>query len=83
VVKLFGKRKKEKKIELTVHGMTCGHCEMRVAKALKEVAGVLNAEASHEREQALITVSSEEAVDVKALAAAVEAAGYQAELPSG
>jgi copper chaperone CopZ len=81
MVKLFGKRKKGQQIELTVHGMTCGHCEMRVANALKEVTGVLDAEASHERERATVTVSSIEAVDVGALVTAVEAAGYRAEPP--
>ncbi|MBF2455135.1 heavy-metal-associated domain-containing protein, partial [Listeria seeligeri] len=28
------------KLTLTVEGMTCGHCEARVTKALSEVSGV-------------------------------------------
>ena len=76
---LFGK--KREKIELVVHGMTCGHCEMRVKKALTGVLGVLDAEASHEREQAIVTVDASKEVPTAALIAAVEAAGYTAELP--
>ncbi len=53
-MRLFGK--KGKQIELTVRGMTCGHCEMRVNKALTGIEGVAKAEASHEKEQAVITL---------------------------
>ena len=78
MIKLFGK--KTQQIELVVRGMSCGHCEMRVRKALMEVPGVLDAEASHEREQAVVTVDPKQAVAPEALAAAVQAAGYEAEL---
>ena len=80
MVKLFGKKKQQ--IELVVRGMSCGHCEMRVKKALVEVPGVLDAEASHEREQAMVTVDPKQAVSLDALVAAVQAAGYEAETPS-
>ena len=74
MVSLF---KKKEKIELAVKGMTCGHCEMRVKKALLAVPGVQDAEASHEREQATVTVQDKN-VKVDDLVAAVEAAGYEA-----
>jgi copper chaperone CopZ len=77
VIKLFGKKKQQ--IELVVRGMSCGHCEMRVKKALTEVPGVLDAEASHEREQAVVTVDPKQVVPPEALVAAVQAAGYEAE----
>ena len=77
---LFGK--KGKQIELAVRGMTCGHCEMRVTKALSEVAGVRKAEVDREKEQALITLDPKAELPVEQLVAAVEAAGYQAE-PAG
>ena len=80
MIKLFGKKKQQ--IELVVRGMTCGHCEMRVKKALSEVPGVLDAEASHEREQAIVTVDPNQDVSVDALVAAVQAAGYEAEGPA-
>jgi Cu+-exporting ATPase len=79
MIKLFGK--KEKKIELTVHGMSCSHCEMRVKKALMGVEGVVDAEASHVREQAVVTVAADAEVSMEALAAAVKGAGYEPELP--
>ena len=77
---LFGK--KDKQVELTVRGMTCGHCEMRVTKALTGVEGVRKAEVDREREQAIVTVDPKAEVPVESLVAAVEAAGYQAE-PAG
>lgn len=74
---LFGKKNKE--IELTVRGMTCGHCEMRVTKALTGVEGVRKAEVDREREQAIVSVDPKAEVAMESLVAAVEAAGYQAE----
>ena len=80
---LFGKKKKVKRVKMTVHGMSCAHCEMRVKKALMEVAGVQDAEASHVRKEAVVTVDPQQEVSNEALMAAVEGAGYQAEAPEG
>lgn len=80
MVKLFGK--KGKQIELTVHGMSCGHCEMRVKKALTAVPGVQDAEASHERERAVVMLAPGQEASVDLLVAAVKEAGYEAESPS-
>jgi copper chaperone CopZ len=79
MVSLF---KKKEKIELAVTGMTCGHCEMRVKKALLAVPGVQDAEASHERKQAIVTVKDRNAVKMDDLIAAVQAAGYEATAPN-
>ena len=76
-MRLFGS--KSKQIELTVRGMSCGHCEMRVSKALTAVEGVNKAEASHEKGQAVVTLEPKAEVDVAALVAAIEGAGYEAE----
>ena len=78
MVSLF---KKKEKIELTVKGMSCAHCEMRVKKALLAVPGVQEAEASHEREQAIVTVQDKNAIKIDDLVAAVQAAGYEAAVP--
>lgn len=78
--RLFGK--KEKQVELTVRGMTCGHCEMRVTKALTGVNGVRKAEVDRERERAVVTVDPNAEPALESLVAAVEASGYQAE-PAG
>jgi len=77
MIGLFGK--KGTKIELTVRGMTCGHCEMRVQKALLGVAGVRDAKASHERGRVVITLDPGAEVRIEDLVAAVQAAGYEAE----
>ena len=76
-MRLFGN--KGKQIELTVRGMSCGHCEMRVSKALSGVEGVREAKASHEKGEAVVTLEPKAEVNVAALVAAVEGAGYEAE----
>ena len=63
---------------LTVTGMSCGHCVSHVKSALEGVEGVTTAEVSLEEGQADLTLSAEVGDD--ALVAAVEAAGYQAEV---
>ncbi|MBN1640029.1 MAG: heavy-metal-associated domain-containing protein [Anaerolineae bacterium] len=81
MIKLFGKKGKGNQVELTVRGMTCGHCEMRVANALKAVPGVVDAQADRQREIAIVDLDANQAVSVEALVAAVKAAGYDAEPP--
>ena len=72
-------KKKGTQIKLSVQGMSCGHCEMRVKKALLAVAGVQEAEVSHTQAQAIVTIKPGQEVQVLDLVAAVTAAGYQAE----
>jgi copper chaperone CopZ len=52
---------------------------MRVSKALAAVEGVNKAEASHEKGVAIVSVDPKAEVDMGALVAAVEGAGYEAE----
>ncbi len=77
---LFKRKEAGQEIELQVTGMHCGHCEMRVANALKGVPGVKEARADHGSGSA--RVSTEGEVDMDALLAAVEQAGYEAKPPS-
>lgn len=60
---------------LTIEGMACMHCEARVKKALEELNGVEQALVSHEKGNAVVTLSSDVADDV--LKAAVEAHDYK------
>lgn len=64
-------------LKLTIGGMTCGHCKMKVEKALQSVAGTFEAavfleEGAAEVEFDVAQASPEQYV------AAVRAAGYQA-----
>ena len=62
-------------IELEVKGMTCGHCEMAVRKALGRVPGVtevLKVDRTANR------AAVEGTPDAAALVAAVKAEGYEA-----
>jgi copper chaperone CopZ len=79
MVRLFGRRKAGEKIEFTVRGMTCGHCEMRVQNALKAVPGVVEAITNLERERAVVTLAPNAEVSIETLIAAVVEAGYEAE----
>lgn len=42
------------KIELSISGMSCGHCVARVKNALSGVKGVLKAEVSLEKNNAVV-----------------------------
>ena len=59
---------------LKIDGMMCGHCESHVTKALMAIDGVTNVEASHEKKQAVVTMTKEIAEDV--FKAAVEGCDY-------
>jgi len=65
-------------IQIKVNGMTCGHCEGAVKKALAEVAGVTEV-VEVDREKALAVV--EGTPDVAALLEAIREEGYEAEVP--
>ena len=64
------------KTTLKIQGMTCNHCVMRVAKALKAVAGVQDAQVDLQKAEAAIAFD-ETRVDIEKLAAAVVDAGYK------
>lgn len=68
--------KEEEKMTVTlkIEGMMCPHCEGRVKKALEAVPGVISADVSHERGDALVEVS--DGVTKEVLSAAVTAQGY-------
>jgi len=80
-MRLFERKEKDPRIELTVLGMACEHCEMRVRNALLGVDGVQRAEVSHVTGQALVTLADGADVSpdqlVTAMAKAVQAAGYE------
>ena len=65
-----------KKLEIT--GMSCGHCVSHVKSALEGVEGVSQAHVSLENHEAEVTLSGQ-VIDAD-LIAAVNAAGYQAEV---
>ena len=60
---------------MKIEGMTCGHCEARVKKALEALPGVAEAKVSHEKGTAIVTLKAEVADD--ALKQAVEAEDYK------
>ncbi len=64
--------------KLKISGMSCGHCVSHVKSALENIEGVSRSDVSLENHEAEVTLSSE-VVDAD-LIAAVEAAGYQAEV---
>ena len=61
---------------LKVQGMTCNHCVMRVAKALKSVPGVQDAQVDLQKAQAVVTYDDSKVAPEKLSAAVVEA-GYK------
>jgi copper chaperone len=66
-------------ITLRVTGMHCGHCQAKVANALKETAGVYSAIVDLEAGEAEVDVEDDAATPAQ-LIGAVEHAGYRATL---
>ena len=62
---------------MTIKGMMCGHCEARVKKILEELEHVTEAQVSHEKGTAVVSMETEVADEV--LKKAVEDQGYQVE----
>lgn len=60
---------------IQIEGMMCGHCEATVKKALEELKNVQNAEVSHEKGTAIVTLTGE--VNDKTIKNAIKAAGYK------
>ena len=58
-----------------VSGMTCGHCVSAVSTEIGKLDGVANVQV--DLATAAVTVSSAAPLDLAAVAAAVEEAGYQ------
>ena len=67
-------------IELPITGMTCASCANRIERKLNKLEGV-DASVNYATEKATVSYDPE-AVQPEALVGAVEAAGYQAVLPS-
>lgn len=63
-------------LSLSIEGMTCASCVGRVEKALKKIAGVVEAEVNLATETARVLVTDAGLAD--ALVTAVDKAGYQA-----
>ncbi len=63
---------------LQVSGMTCGHCVMRVTKALQKIPGIESAQVDLAKGEAVVRGN----VQAEALVAAVKTAGYGAEVKS-
>lgn len=64
------------KVEISISGMTCGHCAMSITKELNEVSGVTSVAVDHTTGKAV--VEKTDSVTNDALSAAIEEAGYQA-----
>ncbi len=64
------------KATLKIQGMTCNHCVMRVAKALKAVPGVQDAQVDLQKAEAVVTYDEGKVTQDK-LGFAVVEAGYK------
>ena len=62
-------------VHLSVPGMSCGHCEAAVRSELAKVAGVTGVDVDLERKDVVVTGAD---VDVDAVVAAIDEAGYDA-----
>ena len=63
-----------KELNLTIEGMTCGHCAMSVTKELSRLEGA--SEVAVDAQGGKATLKVDDSVDQAALEAAVSEAGY-------
>nr|WP_048128899.1 MULTISPECIES: copper ion binding protein [unclassified Methanosarcina] len=61
---------------IKVEGMSCGHCVMRVKKAIEGLEGVKKVDVSLENKQAVVEFD-EGKTDVKKIKAVVQENGYE------
>ena len=67
----------DRTIELSVDGMTCGHCVMSVSEELSEIPGVKNVEVIlNSGDTSKVTVLTDTPLDDAALSDAVSEAGF-------
>jgi copper ion binding protein len=64
------------KTTLKIQGMTCNHCVMRVAKAIKAVPGVQDAQVDLNKAEAVVTYDDGK-VSPETLSTVVVEAGYK------
>lgn len=62
-------------MEITVKGMSCGHCAAAVTKALEALPGVSGVQV--DLASGRVTFSSAEPVSLEELARVIKAAGYE------
>jgi Cu2+-exporting ATPase len=75
ILKKQNKEAKPMTKELKIEGMMCMHCEARVKKTLEKIEGVTEAVVSHEKGNAVVTLSKDVPNDV--LKTAVEDQDYK------
>lgn len=73
--KIIESEEKQMQKEMKIEGMMCGHCEAAVKKALEAVAGVSEANVSHEKGNAVLTLGGD--VSDEVLKKAVEDQDYK------
>jgi copper chaperone len=61
---------------IKVEGMSCGHCVMRVKKAIEGLEGVKKVDVSLENKQAVVEFD-EGKIDVEKIKAVVKETGYE------
>ena len=66
-------------VTIGVHGMTCGHCQKRVADAISSLEGVESVEVDLESEHATVSFDPQK-VSLDDIKGAVQKAGYSQNL---
>ncbi len=61
---------------IKVEGMSCGHCQMRVKKAVEAVEGVQKAEVNLQNKQVVVEYDEGKA-NLEKVKAAIKEAGYE------
>ena len=71
---MFGRTEKK---TLAVEGMTCGHCEQRVEKAVSQISGVKKVKASHTSQSVEIAFKKDTPLDTSAVEKTITDLGFK------
>ena len=69
---------KNKKLELTVSGMTCASCELHIESEVKKLAGVSSVKASYEKGMTTVEYNDKQ-INADKIIAAINGTGYKVE----
>ncbi len=68
--------KKKNHVTLSVPGINCGHCEMKIEKVVSAMPGVQKVKPDHKKKTVTLELSGDETADLNAIRESLSEAGY-------
>lgn len=68
--------KKKNQVTLSVPGISCGHCEMKIQKVVSAMPGVNKVKPDHKKKTVSLELSDDDTADMHAIKESLSEAGY-------